>query len=282
MPNTIDLTLEELQVPAVPLYTPNFGTKKASGGLSTEEVCRNMEFPWRRSKPIEITADSETKAPSYNSRKPVQADATLVFTASQPVTFTLGEGEFVGVRVTAYNTSSSTQSISAVNVTDPNTPTYDTHTVLEGDRIVLVWNGTAWQNISPVDTVADGNMNPVTSNAVYNKFKETSSYSTTGIKTGGTWVDGKPIYRMVTPVITKSLPHHSSTNIITFSNYVTNFGRLIKWDEISEDNTYCFKSAAYLVSVNNTTGISAYQDWTGGSSTTKKYRILFEYTKTTD
>ena len=44
-----------------------------------------------------------------------------------------------------------------------------------------------------VNRVADGNLNPVTSNAVANAL----SYSTTETLTGGTWIDGKPIYRKV-------------------------------------------------------------------------------------
>lgn len=44
-----------------------------------------------------------------------------------------------------------------------------------------------------VNRVADGNLNPVTSNAVANAL----SYSTEETLTGGTWIDGKPIYRKV-------------------------------------------------------------------------------------
>lgn len=44
-----------------------------------------------------------------------------------------------------------------------------------------------------VNRVADGNLNPVTSNAVANAL----SYSTDETPTGGYWIDGKPIYRRV-------------------------------------------------------------------------------------
>lgn len=45
----------------------------------------------------------------------------------------------------------------------------------------------------PVDVVEKGNLHAVTSNAVANAV----SYSTQEVKTGGTWIDGKPIYRKV-------------------------------------------------------------------------------------
>lgn len=52
----------------------------------------------------------------------------------------------------------------------------------------------------PVDIVQDGNMNAVTSNAVADSL----SYSTTEQKTGGTWIDGKPIYRKCGVYISES------------------------------------------------------------------------------
>lgn len=45
----------------------------------------------------------------------------------------------------------------------------------------------------PVDVVEKDNLHAVTSNAV----SESLSYSTTEQKTGGYWIDGKPIYRKV-------------------------------------------------------------------------------------
>lgn len=44
-----------------------------------------------------------------------------------------------------------------------------------------------------VDNVENGDLRPVTSNAV----SQSLSYSTTEQKTGGVWIDGKPIYRNV-------------------------------------------------------------------------------------
>lgn len=180
----IDLTLESFLIPAIPNYVSNrFGTKKQSGGLSTQEVNDNMMMPWVRSRPIEISASSTTKA-STDAKAPVQADCNFVFTAEQSVSFMLDDADYIGCRATFHNTSAYIQTVSSLNKTDPNSPSYDTHTVLEGDRIVLVWNGTAWQNISPVDTVAEGNLNPVTSNAVYNYVYKLGEFQTLASGTG--------------------------------------------------------------------------------------------------
>lgn len=50
-------------------------------------------------------------------------------------------------------------------------------------------------NVYVTDLVQEGNMNPVTSNAVA-RFTG-SNYSTSEVKTSNTWIDGKPIYRRV-------------------------------------------------------------------------------------
>lgn len=76
---------------------------------------------------------------------------------------------------------------------------YDTVADAEADLANIDTNeivGTKEVDLSSytiVNRVADGNLNPVTSNAVANAL----SYSTTETLTGGTWIDGKPIYRRV-------------------------------------------------------------------------------------
>ena len=91
-----------------------------------------------------------------------------------------------------------------------------------------------------VDVVQSGNMNPVTSNAVVpvdevtldnmqsvtsNAVAESLSYSTTEQKTGGVWIDGKPIYKKVIdcgalPNNTSKAVAHNITNIdIVFKLY---------------------------------------------------------------
>ena len=63
---------------------------------------------------------------------------------------------------------------------------------LSTNEIVATKN-TDYSAVAVVDRVAEGNLNPVTSNAVANAL----SYSTDETPTGGKWIDGKPIYRKV-------------------------------------------------------------------------------------
>lgn len=63
---------------------------------------------------------------------------------------------------------------------------------LSTNEIVATKN-TDYSAVAVVDRVAEGNLNPVTSNAVANAL----SYSTDETFTGGYWIDGKPIYRKV-------------------------------------------------------------------------------------
>ena len=278
----IDLTLESFLIPAIPNYVSNrFGTKKQSGGLSTQEVNDNMMMPWVRSRPIEISASSTTKA-STDAKAPVQADCNFVFTAEQSVSFMLDDADYIGCRATFHNTSAYTQTVSSLNKTDPNSPSYDTHTVLEGDRIVLVWNGTAWQNISPVDTIADGNLNPVTSNAVANAM----SYSKTETPTGGKWIDGKPIYRKVVevPMAGTDLPNTPTTweNLLTNQTWVADVETAIHTDFYGHYDAAGTepRTANIFLRIKGTT-ILYFSD-SVITFKTRKFYINFEYTKKSD
>ncbi len=81
---------------------------------------------------------------------------------------------------------------------DDKIPIYDSKADAEADlanidegAIVATKDTGASETV--VDVVEDGNMNPVTSNAVADCLK----YSTNETVTGKTWIDGKPIYRIV-------------------------------------------------------------------------------------
>lgn len=92
----LDLTLDALQIPGLPTFTPAFGTKKANGvGLSTTEVNANMLMPWNRQRPYTIAENSSTSV--------VEADACIVI--AMGATITLGDGGFTGVRVLLINTT---------------------------------------------------------------------------------------------------------------------------------------------------------------------------------
>ena len=87
---TIDLTLDGIKIPALDGYTPPFGTKKVSGGLSTQEVNDNVIAGFVKQRPVEITEDSSTGT--------VQFNANLVLSTAG-VTLNLGSGAYKGCRV---------------------------------------------------------------------------------------------------------------------------------------------------------------------------------------
>jgi len=130
--------------------------------------------------------------------------------------------------------------------------------------------------LAPVDEVTVDNMHSVTSNAV----AESLSYSTTEQKTGGVWIDGKPIYRKVINV--NGYPTTIQTGIPSTSEVINLICK----------NTVSGQSDAYIFSglLNNS---SVYYPWvyelsadnstltrlTGTYSGTVKF-IIIEYTKT--
>jgi hypothetical protein len=97
--------------------------------------------------------------------------------------------------------------------TTPNTPTleqvptekipiYENRAAVEADLAnlsvgqIVATADSGDELAHPVDVVEEDNLHAVTSNAV----AESLSYSETEQKTGGTWIDGKPIYRKVIKV----------------------------------------------------------------------------------
>lgn len=101
---------------------------------------------------------------------------------------------------------------------------YDTVADVEADIANIDTNeivGTKEVDLSSytiVDRVAEGNLNPVTSNAVANAL----SYSTDETPTGGKWIDGKPIYRRVYTGLSYGNTTEAWTNVgVTISNIGT-------------------------------------------------------------
>ena len=74
---------------------------------------------------------------------------------------------------------------------------------------------------TPTNTVQSGNNQPVTSDAV----SETVSYSSNETLTGGTWIDGKPIYRIIFPFNRMLI---AGDTIYTVNVGQANFDTLIK------------------------------------------------------
>ena len=104
-----------------------------------------------------------------------------------------------------------------------------------------------------------------------------NSYSTNEIKTGGTWIDGKPIYRKVVDIGT--LPDTTSKSVL---HNIQNIDKVLETKLVASDNissivcnfggkelaTYVSMENIFIVSGNNFTGYSGY--------------VIIEYTKTTD
>lgn len=133
---------------------------------------------------------------------------------------------------------------------------------------------------TPVDEVAVGNIQSVTSNAV----AESLSYSTTENLTGGTWIDGKPIYRKVIPFTignsSTQYVTHNVTNyetIVGFNGYVYNTAQGARSLDFSYygSTTWCsgisFKATQVLLEM----GSAFVGQYTGASAF-----IIIEYTKT--
>lgn len=130
---------------------------------------------------------------------------------------------------------------------------------------------------------------------VKDKISESQSYSTTETKTGGTWVDGKPIYRKVI-TLTKS----EFTNLIGAETDIYAFLPNIK--EVVDFKHKCiYDGETEIVGINlgqsyvrinnnviaNGTFIIAYRDSPGNvidleESLYDSFTYILEYTKTTD
>lgn len=125
---TIDLTLNGIKIPALDGYTPPFGTKKASGGLTTQEVNDNIIAPFVKDRPIEITEDSSTGGVEYN--------ASLVITGANAV-LTLGSGTYAGCTVKVIAATAGSVSYNSGT----------TDTLVAGQIVNYTWTGSAWINL---------------------------------------------------------------------------------------------------------------------------------------
>jgi len=98
--------------------------------------------------------------------------------------------------------------------------------------------------------------------------------------TGRYWNDGKKIYtRMISN--TKSFMYHSFVELFSYSDY--NIDTLISVQETPFSNnidSYFFKCNAYGFDVSFDRKVRAWNTYTGGSTVTKSYILIIEYTKT--
>lgn len=139
----IDLTLNEILIPHITGYVNpyNFGTIVPEtitnqGGLSSREVNHNILAPFdkMRAAPT-ITGD--------NSTSNVEYDAKLIIDAEDSIEFSLGNATYTGCKITIVNKNNLIHTLLCTSVTQQNNDKLMPNTETE-----LMWNGTAWQNMS--------------------------------------------------------------------------------------------------------------------------------------
>lgn len=175
--------------------------------------------------------------------------------------------------------SGSTQTIEPIE--NNKIPVYETKTAAENDLAnlevgqIIATKDEGNELSNPVDVVQDGNMHAVTSNAVADAI----SYSTNEVKTGGKWIDGKPIYKKTLVFTNITLTTGTPTQIGTTDIPI---GNIIKTED------FVLKSGLATVGSSNK---SVYIEYNGKifarqdlSSYADGWYIYFtiEYTKATD
>ena len=165
----INLTLNQLKRPALSNLVPKFGTKVEKndinkGGLSTEEVDRNITLPFELMREVEVSSsDTTTK---------IQYDAKIAIVGSAPVTLTLDKASYKGCVITITNRSTEQATIVLSEDNQKN--------IESKKSLVLEWDGTAWNDTALVvdSTVSEESNKPVSSAAVYQKATEiTEAYT---------------------------------------------------------------------------------------------------------
>ena len=169
------------------------------------------------------------------------------------------------------------------NAQDEKIPVYETKTAAETDLVnlevgqIIATKDEGNELSNPVDVVQDGNMHAVTSNAVADGL----SYSTDEVKTGGKWIDGKPIYRKT--IDCGSLPNTSYKNV---NHNITNLDYVIKCYGFARGGNY--RMVLPNASANTANAVEVYVDndyiviQTGNDRSGYNGYITIEYTKATD
>lgn len=269
---SIDLTLNGIKIPALDGYTPPFGTKKVSGGLSTQEVNDNVIAPFVKQRPVEITENSSTGSVEYNACLVInQAGATL----------TLGSGSFIGCVVKVIAATAGSVSYNSGT----------TDTLVAGQIVNYTWTGSAW--ISDIALVHKSIAS--SDNALDIDKKDVhATYSTTEQPTGDYWIDGKPIYRKVVtglpmPTITTEgtslgLTTNAATGVATVIDYRgycihDGYPNTLPWEWASNGDIN-FGTFRVSVDSSNNCIVSTISNRSYFNSDT--VTVILEYTKTTD
>ena len=166
-------------------------------------------------------------------------------------------------------------------------PVYDSVTDAEADLANLAENqiiathDTGSELSAPVDTVQSGNMHAVTSNAVAKSL----SYSTTEQKTGGVWIDGKPIYRKVFYSATNWGGVSSTVGTIPVNSNIVSLRSICTDSSNNVTENYFYTTGSSDLNLNQVYyspngDIKTLRE--GIFATQKPSTIIVEYTKTTD
>lgn len=136
----IDLTLNSIMIPDITGYTPPFGKKKSrdisnsNGGLTTREVNNNIIAPFSDMRGVIVSINEETSE--------LQHDAKLYINAEEEITLTIRSASYIGCSLTIINLTEYEQTLVCTSVTQAS------KVLLPYQQLELIWNGTAWVNIS--------------------------------------------------------------------------------------------------------------------------------------
>ena len=88
----INLTLDNLRLPGLPNFTPDFGTKESEGvSVNTENVCKDIMLPFTVERPVFVNENSSTSE--------VQTSRTLILGQSA-ITVSIGRPSFASCKLT--------------------------------------------------------------------------------------------------------------------------------------------------------------------------------------
>ena len=125
---TIDCTLDGFLIPALPSYQNEFGTKKASGGLSTAECVDVTAMPFSRQRPFAVTETSTTST--------IEAHSSFRITEAG-ITLALADAAFAGCEATVTNASGGAVTVKAESGINGGSASVE---LAAGACLCLVWN----------------------------------------------------------------------------------------------------------------------------------------------
>ena len=142
----INLTLDNLRLPGLPNFTPDFGTKESEGvSVNTENVCKDIMLPFTVERPVFVNENSSTSE--------VQTSRTLILSQSA-ITLSIGRPSFASCKLilkAAFVSGYATVTYSkAENVTQ-------TIYLRPGDCVELVGNTSLYFEVNSAATVGEHN-----------------------------------------------------------------------------------------------------------------------------